>query len=346
MVGEYEPKASAKLISFDLDGTLIATKSGATFPKNKDDWKLWHESVPQKLKEFITQGFRVVIFTNQGGVGSGKVKPQDFIAKITAIREALQVPLLVLASTGEDNFRKPATGMWDHFHQHLNSGIMVDLSESYYVGDAAGRPASGKRKKDFSDSDLKFALNVGLKFQTPEQFFLGEKEKEDEKVAPSFDPRKVETTGALFKGEPADAKVVAEGQEVVIFVGPPAGGKSTFWQNYMPEYGRVNRDTLKTKEKCVAKMREFLGQKKSCVIDNTNPTKEDRKIFLDVAKEISTTCTYRLYRGPGQMFLVQHREECRSPHGHAEEDKHPSKAPFCPRRQNPHPHLLQEVRNA
>lgn len=30
-----------------------------------------------------------------------------------------------------------------------------------YVGDAAGRPAVGKRKKDFSDSDLKFALNAG-----------------------------------------------------------------------------------------------------------------------------------------------------------------------------------------
>ena len=31
-----------------------------------------------------------------------------------------------------------------------------------YVGDAAGRPAEGIRKKDFSDSDLKFALNAGV----------------------------------------------------------------------------------------------------------------------------------------------------------------------------------------
>lgn len=37
---------------------------------------------------------------------------------------------------------------------------------------------------------------------------------------------------------------------MVIFVGSPGAGKSTFWQNYMPDYIRVNRDTLKTKQKC------------------------------------------------------------------------------------------------
>jgi len=37
---------------------------------------------------------------------------------------------------------------------------------------------------------------------------------------------------------------------MVIFVGSPGSGKSSFWMNYMPKYSRVNRDTLKTKEKC------------------------------------------------------------------------------------------------
>lgn len=39
----------------------------------------------------------------------------------------------------------------------------MDLNNSLYVGDGAGRPKEGTHKKDFSDSDLKFALNVGVR---------------------------------------------------------------------------------------------------------------------------------------------------------------------------------------
>ena len=46
-----------------------------------------------------------------------------------------------------------------------------------YVGDAAGRPKEGPRKKDFSAGDLKLAINVGVPFQTPEQFFLGSNQR-------------------------------------------------------------------------------------------------------------------------------------------------------------------------
>lgn len=31
---------------------------------------------------------------------------------------------------------------------------------------------AGCKEKDFSDTDLKFALNCGFDFQTPERFFL------------------------------------------------------------------------------------------------------------------------------------------------------------------------------
>lgn len=37
---------------------------------------------------------------------------------------------------------------------------------------------------------------------------------------------------------------------MIIFVGSPGSGKSTFWQNYLSSYPRVDVDTLKTKEKC------------------------------------------------------------------------------------------------
>ena len=64
--------------------------------------------------------------------------------------------------------------MWELLESN-NGGIKIEKVKSFYCGDAAGRK-DGKHK-DFSDSDLKFALNVGLEFLTPENLFLGEKEK-------------------------------------------------------------------------------------------------------------------------------------------------------------------------
>ncbi len=55
------------------------------------------------------------------------------------------------------------------------------------------------RKKDFSASDLKFAMNVGLKFFTPDAFFLQAEKNVDWKAellrTAAFDPR------AVFGGE-------------------------------------------------------------------------------------------------------------------------------------------------
>ena len=50
----------------------------------------------------------------------------------------------------------------------------IDMKQSFYCGDAAGRPARNGVKKDFSDADLKFGAKIGLKFHTPESFFLGQ----------------------------------------------------------------------------------------------------------------------------------------------------------------------------
>ncbi len=296
MVANFDSRPSGKIAGFDMDGTLISTKSGAVFPKNKDDWKLWNPCIPQVLKDYTDKGFRIVIFTNQAGIGSGKVKKPDFEHKLANLQAELKVPLLVVAATEDDKFHKPSKGMWEHFDAKLNGGVKVDLAESVYVGDAAGRPARAGKKRDFSDSDLKFALNVGLKFKTPEAFFLGEKEEapgakgksNGKSAAPtlSFDPSALPTSGPVLKGESSGAKIAKDGsQEVVIFVGAPASGKSTFWQNHLASYVRVNRDTLKTIPKCVSALESALKDGKSCVVDNTNPTPEARKVFIDVAKK-------------------------------------------------------------
>jgi bifunctional polynucleotide phosphatase/kinase len=56
-----------------MDFTLIKTKSGGTFPKNADDWVIWDESVLKKLRDLSKDGFKLVIFSNQNGLSSGKI---------------------------------------------------------------------------------------------------------------------------------------------------------------------------------------------------------------------------------------------------------------------------------
>eukprot|EP00997_Jenningsia_sp_PLL12_P007557 NODE_4212_length_686_cov_20.227630_g3580_i0.p2 GENE.NODE_4212_length_686_cov_20.227630_g3580_i0~~NODE_4212_length_686_cov_20.227630_g3580_i0.p2 ORF type:complete len:70 (+),score=13.19 NODE_4212_length_686_cov_20.227630_g3580_i0:327-536(+) len=56
--------------------------------------------------------------------------------------------------------------MWQFLSTQKNGGVAIDMSSSFYVGDAAGRP------KDHSDSDKAFAAAVGVKFFTQDGFFV------------------------------------------------------------------------------------------------------------------------------------------------------------------------------
>ena len=75
--------------------------------------------------------------------------------------------------------------------------------------------------------------------------------------------------------------------ENVFITGKAGSGKSTFWKNHFASYERINRDTLKTKEKCLKIAEETIKSGKNLVIDNTNPTAEDRKAFIELAKKHS-----------------------------------------------------------
>ena len=54
-----------KYVAFDLDYTLIKTKSGKKFPDNEDDWMWLNENVPKKLEKFHYDGYHVIVVSNQ-----------------------------------------------------------------------------------------------------------------------------------------------------------------------------------------------------------------------------------------------------------------------------------------
>ena len=136
--------------------------------------------------------------------------------------------------------------------------------------------SSGK-KKDFSCTDRKFAANLGIPFFTPEELFLDF--PQCKKYNWGFDPRNLP--------HPTHEVTTSSAPEVVIFVGYPASGKTTFFREHLEPKGycHVNRDTLGSWQKCVAKCTELLKTGKRVAVDNTNPDRESRMRYIEVAKK-------------------------------------------------------------
>jgi bifunctional polynucleotide phosphatase/kinase len=130
-------------------------------------------------------GYYLVLISNQSTLAASKAnfteKRKSLKRKVDAVVAALQCPIDFICSTANDIYRKPRRGMWEAATSLRGLAILPssDYSASIYVGDAAGRPASGSHKKDFAASDLLFALNVRCAFKTPESFFLGSTHERD-----------------------------------------------------------------------------------------------------------------------------------------------------------------------
>ena len=281
-----------KIAAFDMDGTLICTKSGRVFPTNIDDWQLLYKpqvkDVMQKLHH--EDGHKIVLITNQNGIGTGKLSLSDFRQKIEAIVKELDVPLQLFAATEKHCvFRKPRPGFWELLNRNYNGQVQIDQANSFYCGDAAGR-IRAKGKKDFSCSDRLFAANAGLKFYVPEEIFLKRKCTEEIKY-PDFNAKKFLDNPPDLTS-PSHAKLLSSNQEVVLMVGVQGSGKSHFAEKNFgaQNYVIVSNDQTGGREKSLNLMKKALTSGKSVVVDNTHVNAEARQKFLLLAKSFNVPC--------------------------------------------------------
>ena len=73
--------------------------------------------------------------------------------------------------------------------------------------------------------------------------------------------------------------------QAIIFIGIQGAGKSTFYREYfLDTHIRINLDMLKTRHREKLIFQACLSAKQKFVIDNTNPTVEDRKKYIMTAK--------------------------------------------------------------
>jgi len=285
--GTYlSPPSRPKVAAFDLDGTLIEPKSGSAFAKDHMDWRWWGLHVLKKLKQAHADGYSVMILSNQSQahrkatVGTANIA--EWKKKIGLVATAFgDVPFRILAANAKDQFRKPLTGMWDSVEDILkNEGVDIDYGSSFYVGDAAGRP------RDHSSVDRKLAENAGIRFYVPEEYF----NNRPQQLPPlkGFHPRTLPAHLPLFAPSSSPLLPSPPVPEIILFVGPPSAGKTTFFRKHFTpfKYQHVNQDTLKTKTKCLQMVEQAIRDGQGAVVDNTNRDKKTRKDYIVLAEKL------------------------------------------------------------
>ena len=301
-------KPGKKLLSFDLDDTIISFekkktgKSKGQDKESEDSYAFTFEidKIKSKLDEYQKKEYIFVIFSNQNGITQGHIKEKDFKNKIEKIfSEKLKYPFVTIFAKEKDYYRKPSPGMFELFKKYFNDNLELNLNECVYIGDAAGRKKSKIYKRnDFSDSDYKFAINCQFKFYTPEEFFLNEKSDYPKITNKLYDYDKNNNDHIKFDSS-------QNFKEVIILIGSPGCGKSTFCENILVPKGyvRINQDTLKTKQKVIKFLAQSIAEGKKIVIDSTNPQKINRNEYIKICKENNYPVRAFVFNVPKELAM-------------------------------------------
>ena len=153
----------------DLDGTLIETISGDTFPKGIWDMKLRFD-VLDAIKKLNPE--YVLIVSNQGGIESGFVDAKKFSTKLFYIVESIGeycgcecYAMYCDTNNKSDPYRKPNTKMLETLlEDYVGDDIEYIKQKSLMIGDASGKEGQ------FSDSDKKTAENFGIDYMDVNDF--------------------------------------------------------------------------------------------------------------------------------------------------------------------------------
>jgi len=249
-----------KCAAFDMDDTLIYATSKTYKP---------YPYAPETIRKLNDEGYNIIIFSNQL-----KPRQSDKIvqAKVQAVidlysSDEFPVPILFLCARADDNYRKPKIGMIDLIPKEYGQ-------IEFFVGDADGSEGS------HSDCDKKFAEEAKLSFYTPEEY---------------FNPYPLIPRDSL-----PESLCNPKTKTVMVLVGYPASGKSTFVKNVLRTngYDCVSRDELRTMSKCLKQAKQLLEKNTSIVVDNLNASVADREKWIELGQEMKAEIVAVHFRVP------------------------------------------------
>lgn len=153
----------------DLDGTLIETLSGETFPKGIWDMKFKFDVLDaiKKMNPKI-----ILIASNQGGIELGYLTNEEFQAKRQYICKSIEayceIPCFGTYCDSNDPKcfnRKPNIGMIQTLASICLGASLEDIvKDSLMIGDASGKEGQ------FSASDKNTATNCGMEYMDVQDF--------------------------------------------------------------------------------------------------------------------------------------------------------------------------------
>nr|PVC50340.1 hypothetical protein MACL_00002376 [Theileria orientalis] len=347
-----DPKPSTRFAIYDMDNTLMFTPSlfvqelakgvmvQVAKPVIPNDFALYSKNLRDKLLNELGKGRGILVVSNQRGLLENFQFVYRILERVDLLLKEIDLPLYIFLATRHDIYRKPgnlvplhfgsAPGILLFFEKYLNSGLKIDFSDSFYVGDAAGRRLPYKvssimlrnilnRLKsidfskhryynvdgegnvvhvdanaiisrltiskmrnvfsyDFSDCDLKFAINSGMRFFTPDEYFYDLPPYE---LNVNFDPKNL--------GLDPFFPTVQSG--LMVIIGNLSSGKTYLAKN-CTKFSQISESNFLSREKFMRALKAMLSEGKNVVVDDTNHVASKRVELVQLARSLNAYVTF------------------------------------------------------
>jgi len=144
---KYREMNSGKVVFIDRDGVINVDPIG-DYIKRWEDFR-FHEGVPENLKRLTEAEYKIILISNQAGVGDG-VYPEEALWEIhEKMLESLkdrgvEIHASYFCLHGKNagcECRKPKLGL---FRKATQNGLSFDRSRTYFIGDKMSDVEAGK----------------------------------------------------------------------------------------------------------------------------------------------------------------------------------------------------------
>lgn len=171
----------SNVIILELDNCLIehlATRKVYDF-HGESKVKLLGDVFVQKILE-KSQDESIVILSNQ--IDRSQLNLDAIKRKTYALYSQTKLVFMMFCATKEDKFAKPHTGLWRLLNKYFWQNGQINIGRALVISNSGGQKierimSNGDGKVSYSsDVDRMFAYNIGMKFQTIDEFLYPNKE--------------------------------------------------------------------------------------------------------------------------------------------------------------------------